>query len=622
MLEVISQFHFLRPIWLVGILSLPFIWWLLVKRQRAGSEWSKVIAPELLVHLTPQDSNNEGQKQNRLAPWLVIVTVFLMSVSMAGPSWQKLPAPVSQIEDNMVVILDLSISMFATDQKPNRLVKAKQKLRDLLKLRTEGNTALVAFSGDAHVVTPLTDDVRTITANLPALEPGLLPVIGSRPDLAVDESIALLQQAGATNGRIVLITDGVANHQTERIEDSLKKTPYALSVLGIGTQLGGPINFNNQLMKDNNGSVIIPKVDFNELRTLAQNNGGVFAKSRLDDQDLKILDIEGTALKQSIEEAQKDDASRTFDIWDDAGVYLVWLILPLCLIAHRQGALLLLLIALVPLKDLRAEEPEQKDRSLWSKLWQTNDQYAQQQMDQGNIESAAAFFDATDRKGFAQFRSGNFEAAAQSYSQSENAEAKYNEGNALAHARDFEAALEAYEKVLEELPEHENAAFNKKLIEDFLKNQPPQDSSQSDSSQDQQNQNSQSQDQQSPDGSESDQNSSQDQNSQNESSEDQNSQEQQSQEQNSQQKAEEQTPEQSEKDNQLAQEQQQENDESGEEERLEQTPMDKLSQEEKQSYEQWMRRVPDDPGGLLRRKFQEQSRSRNRIDTEEGEPLY
>ncbi|MDP6414831.1 MAG: VWA domain-containing protein, partial [Gammaproteobacteria bacterium] len=89
-------------------------------------------------------------------------------------------------------VMDLSLSMFAPDHAPNRLDLAKRKLRDILALRKEGQTALVVYAGDAHTVTPLTDDVVTIDALVPSLSPNIMPLFGSNPMAAIDMSIGLL----------------------------------------------------------------------------------------------------------------------------------------------------------------------------------------------------------------------------------------------------------------------------------------------------------------------------------------------------------------------------------------------------------------------------------------------
>ena len=79
------------------------------------------------------------------------------------------------------MVLDLSYSMNSEDLAPSRLARARQKMLDLLVQRKEGQTGLIAYAGDAHIVTPLTDDTPTIANLLPALAPDMMPVPGSDP---------------------------------------------------------------------------------------------------------------------------------------------------------------------------------------------------------------------------------------------------------------------------------------------------------------------------------------------------------------------------------------------------------------------------------------------------------
>src|SRR5699024_9332875 len=117
----------------------------------------------------------------------------------------------------------LSLSMHAQDIRPSRLQRARFKLQDLLDRRREGLTGLVAYSGDAHVVTPLTDDTATIANLLPALNPDLMPLYGSNPAAGVRLAIELLANGGATTGRILLVTDGITRGDADTLETLLEE---------------------------------------------------------------------------------------------------------------------------------------------------------------------------------------------------------------------------------------------------------------------------------------------------------------------------------------------------------------------------------------------------------------
>lgn len=652
-----SQFHFLRPEVLFLLLLCPLIAWLFRQHHRSGNDWSRSIAPELLVHLT-RDPATKGGRRRFSQPWLVALLSALAILALAGPAWQQKPQPVAQVKDDLVVILDLSISMLATDVQPNRLTRTKQKLQDLLSLRKEGNTALIVFSGDSHVVTPLTDDTHTISANLPALDPFMMPVIGSRPDLAVIQAVELLNQGQATQGRIMMLTDGIEPHQEEVIREALDDARVSLSILAAGTTLGGPIDLNERGYLKNQGSVVIPKTDLDRLQAIAETNGGAFSAMTLDDDDLIALDVDGSRRMRQLKDQQESGIEQGFDRWEDAGFWLLLLIIPGVLIAHRQGAFVLALICLLPFEELRAEQaPEQEQQintpSFWSTLWQTPDQRGQALLREQHYDAAADAFESAEHKAYALYKAGDFEQASETFPvtpDQASSRVHYNRGNALAQQQQFKQAIEAYEQAITLDPDNDDARFNKKLIEEFLEQQQNQnqdsqegqegqegkDGQKNDSQSDQQNSDSQNGDKQQsdsqPSGSSSDQSSTGQQNQQqdkanSEQSSDPQAQDGQEQDAGQDKASEQQAGQGEQEDKENAQSQTQEvsgdtdqepQDESGQSSAV----LDDLSQEERQSFEQWMRRVPDDPGGLLRRKFEQQARERNREQREEGEPLW
>ena len=201
---MLEELHLLRPLWLLGlapIMALPFLW----RRIPNNSAWMKHISPNLQATLLEE----QVRPKIRQPLLLSIVILSLGVLGLSGPSWEKIPQPTNKKIDATIILLDFSLSMLTEDIAPSRLARAKQKISDILKIRTEGLTGLVAYAGDAHTITPLTEDTNTIENLLPSLNPEMMPVPGSNPASAIEKSLQLFKNAGMETGLILIVSDGV-----------------------------------------------------------------------------------------------------------------------------------------------------------------------------------------------------------------------------------------------------------------------------------------------------------------------------------------------------------------------------------------------------------------------------
>ncbi len=563
-----SEFHFLRPWWLLALIPAGIFTLALWRMNSVLSAWDKAIDKELLPYLLDRSRN-----ASRRAPLMLLLAAWTLStLALAGPVWEKLPQPVQQREDALVIVMDLSLSMFAQDHVPSRLDLARRKLRDILALRDEGQTALVVYAGDAHAVMPLTDDVVTIEALVSSLSPNIMPLFGSNPVAAIDMAIGLLENVEASRGKILLMTDGISGFDQELlITRQLEEKPYELLVMGIGTEQGAPIRTSDgNFLTDRQGAVVVPALNRNVLRSLANRVGGRYHDIQLSDSDLAYLLTDLNLL----DDPQLSDVEEEFDVWHETGPWLLLLVAPLAALSFRRGWLFGCALALAPAPAAQAAE--------WAALWQTPDQRGAAAYADENHAAAAELFEAPGWQGAANYRAGNYDAAVAAFSALDTPDGHYNRGNALALAGNYAAAIAAYESTLATEPEHEDAIFNKEIVEQLLEQQQSEqgESRQGDDESEQSDQNSDQQSEQEQENSEQ-----QDQESQ-EGDQDQ----QQDQQQN-------QAPE------------EQENSESDSEQN---TPSQNSNEEfeEQQSLEQWLRRIEDDPGELLERKFRYQYRQR------------
>ncbi|MBL4608745.1 MAG: VWA domain-containing protein, partial [Pseudomonadales bacterium] len=567
-----------------------------LKRKNSGALWQDVISPDLLSVLLIGEEKRSSQLPYYFLALLWILAIF----SLAGPAWQKLPQSVEKRIDAQVIILDLSLSMLADDIKPSRLARAKHKLRDILKQRDEGVTGLVVYSGDAHVVSPLTDDNQTILALAPSLGPELMPVPGSNALAAIQTAQNLLQNAQAKNGKIILITDGIDKSQLGDINKQLAKSKHTLSILGIGTATGAPIKMpDGSLLKDKHQRIVIPQLENAPLIKLSRKHGGHYSDISNDDSDINDL------LSNSIPFSKADYKSteRDFDLWQEEGPWLLVLILPLAGLAFRRGWLGICVVGVFASTSLL---PSPAEAFEWQDLWETPNQQGQTLYQKGDYEHAAETFKSSDWKASSYYNQGEYEKAIDYFSQNDDASNHYNRANALAKSGNLEDALNHYQKALDQQGDFDDAQFNYDLVEKLLEQQQEEQS--------EQQQNSEDQDQagdQENDNAQENQDSSQDGQPQ-----DSPLQEEQA-DKNDDEKQSENEPESNPSQQENAQQSEDENQENTEPKEAQATPSelaDMSEQEKKQELEQWLRRVPDDPGGLLRRKFylesqQKQSRS-------------
>lgn len=603
----LNSFHFLRPYWFFALLPVLILLWRLAKKRSAGASWQNLIHPDLLPLLLLGE-----EKSAHRFPLVLLTLVWLITViALAGPVWQQLPQAVKKRMDAQVLVLDLSLSMLATDIAPNRAARAKHKLMDILKYRQEGLTGLVVYSGDAHVVSPLTDDTQTILSLAPSLGPELMSVPGSNAAAALSRALELLQNAQSTEGSILFITDGIEEEQIPLMEQALANTPYRLSLLGVGTAKGAPIKLpGGDYFKDKNHTIVIPTLNRDPLISLCK---GQYSDLSNDDSDIKrLMSTDNTHFKND----QYQETQRQFDLWQEEGPWLVLLLLPFASLAFRRGWLGLLLLGLLSFSAL---SPSPAHAMEWSELWQTPDQKGQKLYNKGEYESAAKTFNTPEWKASSFYKGGNFEAAYKEFAKKNDADALYNQANAQAKAGQLEAALSLYEKALEMRPDNKDTQFNRDLVKKLLEQQkqnnaqsPNQDGKQADkpgenSSQQENATRDNAAQNKSSEGNPSEQKTNSD-DTQSPSS-DQNTADSQkpSEQQN--------TPSNPKSESSQAETQKEPNPSKSEsntktssDEKSASEQADMSAQEKQQELDQWLRRIPDEPGGLLRRKFFIESR--------------
>jgi Ca-activated chloride channel family protein len=617
--------HFLRPDWFYALIPLLLVTILLYRVRLTHRGWQRFCDPRLLPFLLAEKTN--ARHRNLL--WLFGIAGLLTITALAGPTWEQRPIPVFRQQSALVLILDLSASMNATDVKPSRLTRAKEKVLDILKKRREGQTALIVFAGDAFSVTPLTNDTATIASQVKSLSTNIMPVQGSNSNSALVLAKKLLHQDGQINGDILIVTDGINTASLETAKQ-LSTDGYRISVLAVGTQQGAPIPLpSGGFLKDQAGSVVIPKVNFNLLSQLADLGGGQIQRLTIDDRDINSLLAPISKLKFS---NRSTKTKLNTDIWYEAGPYLLLLVLPLAAYAFRRGILAALLLVL-----LLPSMPNQAQAFELSSLWKNQNQQAVEKLKQHQAKSAAKEFTDPKWKAAALYKSGQYQQALKIYNQMKrpDTESLYNKANTLAKLGEIPQAIKTYNRVLKRDKQNTDAKYNRDLLKKEQKKQQQKNSSSSNKqqsdknskpSQQKQEQNSssgkqQSQSDKSQNPSPTNQQQGKKQVGHNQSSENnkkKNASNSNSEESNPQ-LANQDSQQQDKKANKQQQTSQDKEDmQSLQDKQQQQTATaSKLSEaqkEQQQANNQWLRRIPDDPGGLLRRKFYYQAQQQNQLN--------
>jgi len=424
MLETLPfTIHFLRPLWLLALIPVAAIVIFILRRNRPESQWGDVIAPNLLKHLLV-----EPETRWRLNPlYLVAAGLVFGIIALSGPTWRRELPPFVEDKAPLMVALSVAPSMAERDVAPSRLERAKQKIRDLLAARTGARTGLIAYSGTAHLVMPLTDDRAVIEPFLAALTPDLMPAQGNNTDAAVALAAQMMEMESVA-GTILIVADSVTGDQAALRRAAVRN---GLALLSVAPPQASPPGMSNAV------------------------------RASVDDADIH-------ALERRIETNYQSAQSAAFGTrWLDEGY---WLLLPVALLGllwFRRGVTVAWIIAAFLI--FQSPPPAgAADLSWLRNLWLTPDQQGRLAFDRGDYASAKKLFADPMWRGIAAYRAYDFLAAAESFRKIEGPAGRFALGNAEAQNHAFEKAIKAYDEVLSLQPDNTAAKHNKAIVEAAL----------------------------------------------------------------------------------------------------------------------------------------------------------
>lgn len=475
-----QNFHFIRPLWLLAFV--PFILFFVMnfrqkKLQEAGL---KDFPPHLLAALTVGEQGWKKLLPLKLWGFLVVLAIIIA----AGPSWLRQTSPFGEDTAPLVIVLDVSESMLQQDIQPSRLVRAKQKINDLLALREGGSTALVVYAGSAHTAMALTRDNVIFTPLLQAVSPKIMPREGKFAEysLANIDTLLAAERSKGNPGSVLLITDGLGSDTKARFVDyfnasinsnnnisatnsnlNLQQSPPLLLVLGVG----------------NNEQAVSVPFDADGLKSLAKSASGYYHSISTDNRDVEwIQDNIQQFMLLSNDNAQP---------WADMGYNLVFLLALLFLLWFRRGwtinwslqsVLLLFALTYFPAPPVLANvASEQMTNSVkedlqpqwrFADLWMTADQQGQYYFNRGNYAQAAVRFDAPMWKASAYYFAEKFDLARRYFMRVDNPVARFGAACALAQSREYIAARNLFKQIVKENPDYLQAAHNLVIVQKII----------------------------------------------------------------------------------------------------------------------------------------------------------
>lgn len=430
-----SDFHFIYPWRLLGMLLCPLVFFLV---QRAGSAWHDIMEKPFAAALI----KGQQARVKQMLPWLLAVGVL----ALAGPSWQReLPAAFTP-ENNVMVILQQDLSMLAQDVPPNRHQRMQQKLSSLMAEMPGSHFGLVVYRANAWLTTPLTSDPEFYNLFLTAQQPTLLPPgEGSGLRQAVALALKNLPSSPEAPRALILIADNIEAADA----DWLNQQSLPVQIWVPGTAAGGPLP---EAVASQGTDTRLNVARFEQIR----DAGIPVTLVSPDDVDL-------TAVRGHIQQSITAQQNNRQDLqWKNSG-YLLIIPMLLLLLIWRQQLLCLLILTLPVLIWSPASNAALLD------AWVRPDVQGQSAFERGDYEAAARHFDDPLRRGIALYYAGDYASALGTFRQlPATPETLLWTGNCYAQQKEWQQSLNSYDQALSLRPDWTLAQQNREKIAHIL----------------------------------------------------------------------------------------------------------------------------------------------------------
>lgn len=274
------------------VAALAMAWLVRASYRRRISRVSRLGARPLVMRLVPA----VALRIPRARSWRLGLAALLAAVALAGPRWGEEATVMRGEGIDIVLALDASLSMLATDERPNRLERLKQEVRRLRAASRGDRFALLAFAGRSYILSPLTVDEGALDLFLDNLDPSIVGQAGSAISRAIVQGTDLLQASRSAGDRaLVVMSDGEAFEELADITAAAEraaKAGIAVVTVGFGTEQGStiPIRDGDRIVekRDENDQIVVTKYHPEILRDAAAAAQGTFIEATATDKATRI----------------------------------------------------------------------------------------------------------------------------------------------------------------------------------------------------------------------------------------------------------------------------------------------------------------------------------------------
>ena len=498
-----------QPLYLLLILLIPlmFIAYWLMRRWRKR-RIARFGDPDLVSSLAPLVPRRKGW----LKLTLLSLALLFFAIGMARPQLGAILKEKQVKGAEIMVVLDVSNSMLAEDYSPNRLERAKLAISKLVDELQGDRIGLIIFAGESFVQLPVTSDYVSAKIFLNSITTESVPVQGTAMGDAIRTAIKSFTSESENSRAIILITDG-ENHEDDPVSAAKDAVDMGARVfcIGVGSPEGKPIPMDGGLLKDNDGNIVVTRLDEKTLRDVASAGRGLYVRAGNTEFGLNPVIDEIRSLDA------KDFQSVVFEEYDEQYMYFFAIALIFMLIefmisdtrnrrslfGRGKGMVAVLILMLASPVMLQA----QSDRS---EVRAGNREFKKGEFREAELDYKRAL-EEDSTSVTAKYNLGNALYKTESYSEAElylkglgdslksvsaskASDCFHNSGNLALKQKKYQEAVDAYKESLRLEPDNfetkSNLAYAQKMLKEQQQQQQQQDQ------QNQQDQQDQNQDQQ------------------------------------------------------------------------------------------------------------------------------